>query len=274
VTLERARHSERPWSDFGALRLRGILTAATSPVPTPIVAKELPLLCTRRCRQRGGIISKLAFLIFAVIFVFVVFLLRHPLLRAAGNFWVVNDPLQRSDAIFVLSDDNYHGDRAAHAAELFKAGWAPRIVASGRFIRSYTTVADLTQRDLTQDGVPQQAITSVTHHAQDTLDEMKILSEFSQSKHFTRVIIVTSNYHTRRARLLANRIFTASIGVLMEAAPDVEYDPDNWWRTRQGIKIFTHEAVGYFVNLWEVRPLSGSHSASELLFTPALANDR
>lgn len=187
-----------------------------------------------------------------------------------GNFWVVNDQLQRSNVIVTLSDDNYQGDRAARAAQLFKAGWAPRIVVSGRFLRDYVSLAEMSQRDLTQDGVPAEAITKLTHRAQDTLEEMKIIEQLAEQKHWQKVIIVTSNYHTRRSRLLARRIFPASIDVMLESAPDVEYDPDNWWRTRIGMKLYFHESVGYLVNIWEVRPLSGSHDASELIFSPSL----
>jgi uncharacterized SAM-binding protein YcdF (DUF218 family) len=211
--------------------------------------------------QRGGIISRLMFLIFVIAVVFVLFILRHPLLRMMGNFWVVNDPLQRSDVIVTLSDDNYQGDRAARAAQLFKAGWAPKIVVSGRFLRNYVSLAEMSQKDLTQDGVPGDAITKLTHRAEDTIDEEKIIAQLAVQKHWQHVIIVTSNYHTRRARFIARRVFPASIDVMMEAAPDVEYDPDNWWRTRIGIKLYFHESVGYLANIWEVRPLSGSHAA-------------
>lgn len=201
------------------------------------------------------------FLIFVIAVVFVLFILRHPLLRMMGNFWVVNDPLQRSDVIVTLSDDNYQGDRAARAAQLFKAGWAPKIVVSGRFLRNYISLAEMSQKDLTQDGVPGDAITKLTHRAEDTLDEEKIIAQLAVQKRWQHVIIVTSNYHTRRARFIARRVFPSSIDVMMEAAPDVEYDPDNWWRTRLGIKLFFHESVGYVANMWEVRPLSGSHAA-------------
>jgi hypothetical protein len=37
------------------------------------------------------------------------------------------------------------------------------------------------------------------------------------------------------------------------SAPDIEYDPQSWWRTRAGLKIFFHEAGGYIAALWEMR---------------------
>jgi hypothetical protein len=65
-------------------------------------------------------------------------------------------------------------------------------------------------------------------------------------------MIVTSNYHTRRTRYLCEHVFPADVHVLVVAAPDHDYDPDSWWKTREGLKIFFHEFVGMFVAVWEV----------------------
>ena len=81
--------------------------------------------------QRGGIIFKLMFLVFLVVLGFFIYIARRPLMRLAGGFWVVDETPKPSDVIVMLSDDNYQGDRAARAAELFKAGLAPRVIASG-----------------------------------------------------------------------------------------------------------------------------------------------
>src|SRR5579871_4848435 len=66
----------------------------------------------RRHSERGGIISSAIFLAFLIVFCFVVYLARHPLLRVAGAFWIVDESPQPSDAIVILGDDNYNGDRA------------------------------------------------------------------------------------------------------------------------------------------------------------------
>ena len=76
--------------------------------------------------ERGGIFFQLIFLAFLIVFLFFLYLVRDPLLRLAGDFLVVDDGPQHSDAIVMLSDDNYQADRAAHAADLYRAGWAPR----------------------------------------------------------------------------------------------------------------------------------------------------
>jgi hypothetical protein len=203
--------------------------------------------------QRGGIFFRLLFLIFFLCLLFLIYLARHPLLKMAGSFWIVDEGPVASDAIVILGDDNYNGDRATRAAELLKAGWAPRIVASGRGLRSYASIAELEEHDLTDRGVPITAIVRFAHRAENTRDEAAAISQLISSRGWKRIILVTSNYHTRRARYICERSFPAGTGLRVVAARDSEFDPDNWWRTRLGIKIFAHELVGMVVAMWEMR---------------------
>jgi DUF218 domain len=171
----------------------------------------------------------------------------------AGSFWIVDEAPVASDVIVVLGDDNYDGDRATRAAELLKAGWAPRIVASGRGLRSYASIAELEEHDLTDRGVPISAIVRFAHHADDTRDEAAAVSQLVSSHGWKRIILVTSNFHTRRARYIYQRSLAPGTVLRVVAARDHEFDPDNWWTARTGIKIFAHELVGMVVAMWEMR---------------------
>jgi uncharacterized SAM-binding protein YcdF (DUF218 family) len=209
-----------------------------------------------RCRcksQRGGIFFRFLFLLFFLALLCVVYVARHPLLRLAGSFWVVDEQPESSDAIVILGDDNFHADRAARAAELFKAGWAPRVIASGRLLRRYASVAELEQHDLSDRGVPVSAVVELAHSATDTREEAMAISQLLASRRWKRVIVVTSSYHTRRSRYICERSFPAGTILRVVAARDSEYNPDDWWDTRQGLKIFFHEAVGMPVAMWELR---------------------
>lgn len=218
--------------------------------------------------QRGGIIAKLAVLLVLVILLGLLYLVRAPLLRLAGSFWVKSDPPASSDVIVVLSDDDFTADRATRAADLFHDGWAPRVVGSGRWLRPYISIADLMQRDLEARGVPHQAIVPFAHNAANTLEELKGIRGFAEQHGWKRVMIVTSNYHTRRTRYLCEHVFPAGVHVLVVAAPDHDYDPDSWWKTRAGVKIFFHEFVGMFVAFWEVHH-GGASSGATVLVTPS-----
>lgn len=211
-----------------------------------------------RPRQRGGIIFKLLFLFAFLCFLFVIYLVRHPLLRAAGEFWVVDDGPARSDAIILVSEDNFRSDRAARAAELFRAGWAPRVVASGVMLRPYVGTAEFMQRDLVDRGVPRDAILPFPHTAANTREEAQALQRLVAQRGWHRVIVVTSNYHTRRSRFIFSRVFPASVQVRVVPAPDAAYDPDNWWRMHSGEKLFVYECAAYCLARWELRNAESS----------------
>jgi uncharacterized SAM-binding protein YcdF (DUF218 family) len=216
-------------------------------------AKSTEIVEPGRTRQRGGIFFRLIFFIFILAVCAVLYLARVPLLRLAGEFWVVDEPPETSDVIVVLSGDNYDAERATRAASLFKSGMAPRVLATGRALRSYATTTDLMKRDLVEHGVPESAIVPFTHKADDTRDEAAAVSEFVSSHGWKKILLVTSNYHTRRSQYTYEHTLPASDQLLTVAAPDSDYDPNYWWKTRTGVKIFFHELGGYLAALWETK---------------------
>ena len=230
----------------------------------------------KRCRplphvQHGGIFFRLIFLLFFLCAVFSVYLVRRPLLRLAGHAWVVDEAPTASDAIVILGDDNYHGDRAARAAELFKDGWAPRIIASGRYLRPDAGIAELEEHDLADRGVPRSAIVRLAHHADNTRDEAVAIEQMITQHGWKRILLVTSDYHTRRSRYIFARTFPVGTALRVVAARDSDYDPDNWWRTRRGTKIFFHELAGMVVALWEMRhadPQASDSASARLKASP------
>ncbi|MFZ3214572.1 MAG: YdcF family protein [Candidatus Acidiferrales bacterium] len=203
--------------------------------------------------QRGGIFFKLLFLIFFVVLLAILYLVRVPLLRFAGEFWIVDDPPENSDAIIVLSGDNYDAVRASRAAALFRSGAAPRVVATGHFLRAYASTTDLMKRDLTDHGVPPSAIIALDHRAEDTLEEAAAVSEFVAAHGWKKILLVTSNYHTRRSEYIYERTLPPGTQLRVISAPDTDYDPQSWWRSKEGLRLFFHEAGGYLIALWEMR---------------------
>ena len=203
--------------------------------------------------ERGGIIFRFLLLIVFLALLFVLYLARDPLLRFAGGILVVDDSPRASDAIVLMGDDNYDGDRASRAAELLKAGWAPHVVASGRYLRPYASIAELERRDLMDRGVPATAIIPYAHRATDTREECAAIGQLAGARGWKRVLLVTSNYHTRRAEYICSRLLQPGIELHVLAAADSEYSPDNWWHSRKGIKVFLHEVVGLVAASWEMR---------------------
>jgi uncharacterized SAM-binding protein YcdF (DUF218 family) len=207
----------------------------------------------RQNGERGGIFFRLISLLILAALIFLIYLVRRPILREMGEYWIVEDPISSADALIILSDDNLEGSRAEKAAELYDEHRAPVIVASGRMLRPYMGISDLMQRDLTDRGVPPSAIVAFRQSANDTIDEAQALKGFVEQKGWHHVIVVTSNYHTRRARYIFRKVFPANVQVDVAGARDPRYDPSDWWEHRVDIKIFLNETAGMVEAMWILR---------------------
>jgi uncharacterized SAM-binding protein YcdF (DUF218 family) len=206
-----------------------------------------------RRREQGGIFFRLLFLLLFFGFLAVLYTARHPLMRLAAQFWVVDEPAAKSDALIVLGDDNYAADRAFHAAELYREGVAPVVVPCGRMLRQNLSIADVMQHDLESFGVPATSIVKLTHRAQNTQEEAVEAARLIQTRGWKRVLLVTSNYHARRVRFIYGRVLPSSVTFRVSGARDSQFDPTRWWETRQGQKLFLNELVGYVVARWDLR---------------------
>jgi uncharacterized SAM-binding protein YcdF (DUF218 family) len=223
-----------------------------------------------RRAEHGGIIFGLLSLLVFLAFLAFLYTLRHPLMRLAGQLWIVNEAAVQADVIVVLGDDNYAGDRAAHAAELYRLGLAPQIVASGRFLRPYAGIAEMIERDLESHGVPAASIVKFSHRAANTREEAESLGVLVTSRGWKRVLLVTSEYHARRARFIFGRVLPPGVTLRVSAAHDTEFDPSRWWETRLGQKLLLNEVLGYVVAWWELRHRSFAPTNATLLFSASL----
>jgi uncharacterized SAM-binding protein YcdF (DUF218 family) len=216
----------------------------------------------------GGITAKLiGWLCFALVLA-AFYLARHSLLRFAGESWVVEDSLQKADAILELSIDNFYADRATRAAELYRQGLAPVVVASGVRLRPYAGIAELMEHDLIERGVPKEKILRFPQDAENTHQEAEALAKLAAEKNWKSVIVVTSNYHTRRTRYIFRRVFPANISVSVASARDGDFDPQHWFEKRKSVKEFVKEVTGMVVAMWELRGNRDTHETSQSVVEP------
>jgi uncharacterized SAM-binding protein YcdF (DUF218 family) len=211
----------------------------------------------------GRILLNLIILLFLVIFCAFLYLARRPILRFAAESWIIEDPLDKADALIVLGDDNFYADRATRGAQLFREGKAPVIVASGRRLRPNAGIAELMEHDLVERGVPRDKIVRFVHDADSTLEEAQGLARLAGEKKWHSVIVVTSNFHTRRARYIFQRVFPQGTEVRVASARDGDFDPEHWWEKRHSIKELTREFAGMMVTVWELRGKKESGEATQ-----------
>jgi uncharacterized SAM-binding protein YcdF (DUF218 family) len=218
-----------------------------------------------KAAEKGGIVLNLIVLLSIVVLCALLYLVRRPILRFVGESWIVEDADSKADALIVLSDDNFYADRATRAAELFREGKAPIVVASGRRLRPMAGIAELMEHDLVERGVPKDKIVRLAHDADSTREEAEALSKLAMQRKWHSVIVVTSNYHTRRARYIFHRVFPQGIEVRVASAHDGDFDPQNWWEKRKSIKELSREFAGMAVAIWELHGMGATSEKSQFL---------
>lgn len=186
-------------------------------------------------RARGGIFAKLLFLIFLLFLLGIAYLAREPILRSVGRWWVVSEEPEKVQVIAVLGGDNAYGERVRKAVELYRAGWGEWLLLSGAVVRSYLPEVELMKREAIAQGVPAERLLTLSSGAAATMEETQHIKAVLTRHGWKRVLLVTSNYHARRVRIIARKIFgEVGIAFRVVAAPDSEFPSDRWWRTRIG----------------------------------------
>jgi uncharacterized SAM-binding protein YcdF (DUF218 family) len=222
--------------------------------------------------ETGGVLFSLISLVVVLFLLAVVYLARHPIFRLFAEGWVVEDTLERSDAILVLGDDNFYADRATRASQVFRQGLAPIVVASGRRLRPYAGVAELIEHDLIERGVPKDKILRVAHDADSTREEAIALAQVAKQKKWRSVIVVTSNFHTRRARYIVSHVFSKDTKIRITGARDGNFDPERWWEKRISIKDLVREIAGMIVAIWEQHGSEDLTYKSQVIVAPQFQN--
>jgi len=216
-----------------------------------------------KAAERGGIVLNLVVLVSFVVLCTILYLVRRPILRFMAESWIVEDADSKADALIVLGDDNFYADRATRAAELFREGKAPIVVASGRRLRPMAGIAELMEHDLVERGVPKDKIVRLAHDANSTREEAEAVTKLAAQRKWHSVIVVTSNYHTRRARYIFRKVFPQGIEVHIASARNGDFDPQRWWEKREAIKALTREFEGMVVAIWELHGRSEARETSQ-----------
>lgn len=204
-------------------------------------------------KEYGGAIGSLISLLCVVVLCALIYFARHPIMRFAAEQWVVDEPPGHADAIILLGDDNFFADRATHAAELFRQGVAPLVVASGRRLRPSAGISELLEHDLVERAVPKESIVKFPQDSDSTLDEATSLSRLTKDRGWKSVVVVTSNYDTRRTRYIFRKSIPPAIAVSVSSARDGDFDAQNWWTKRKSMKLLVTEVQGMAAAMWELR---------------------
>jgi uncharacterized SAM-binding protein YcdF (DUF218 family) len=166
------------------------------------------------------------------------------LLRHAGSFLVVNNP-EPSDLILVLAGGD-NDLRYRNGVRLMREGYAPRLILDvfGRGRTFGRLDVDLAEELLERTTPGQSTVCSLWESS--TYDEARYVEPCLASAGVKSVLIVTSEYHTRRARdIFLHRL--PQYHFSFYAASDSYYFGTRWWTNRQWAKTTLSEWERY---LW------------------------
>lgn len=174
--------------------------------------------------------------------------LAHSVWMGWMGAWLVQaDEPFHADIIAVLSGDP-NGQRILKAAELVRQGFAPKVLVSGAPGFYDLHECDLAIPFAVRRGCPREWFIPFPHEGHSTEEEARAIVPELERRSVYRLIVVTSDYHSRRAR----RIFRAAaprIEMRMVTVPDEYFKPGGWWRTREGRKTFFLEWTKTFAGL-------------------------
>lgn len=187
----------------------------------------------------------------AVSLLLILLLFRRQVLIDVGQALVVSDPLERADAIYILAGD-FWGNRVLLGAKLGSEGWAPKVLVGGgpyggdgRYHESSELAVDFAVRH----GYSRAMFVPVPISASSTIDEVQVLGPIFRRLGVHRVILVTSNFHSRRAAEVF-RLYLPEFDFRMEGAPEDDFfDPQAWWNKPQQRKLVLSEYKKMFGTL-------------------------
>lgn len=171
-------------------------------------------------------------------------------LRQAGEFLVRGEPPQKAEVAVVLAGD-WFGHRIMKALELTRQGYASRVLVDSPRGPYDTTEAELAIGFAVRRGASRELLEPLPMQTRSTMAEAQVVDQELRRRNLTRALIVTSNYHTRRTRSIFRYFGSPEVQYTVVAAPDEDFSPDAWWRTRDGQKIVFLEYVK-LLNWWLV----------------------
>ncbi len=187
---------------------------------------------------------KRAFRILALVLVAAVVLaivFHNAVLAGLGSYLVKAGPPEKADIALVLAGDG-EGNRILKAAQLARSGYVSKILVSGPSGMYGLHECDLAIPFAVKAGYPESYFLHFENDARSTQDEAHAAIPRLRQLGVHKVLLVTSDYHTRRAGKIF-RTAAPDLQFVVVAAPDVSFTADGWWHNRQGEKIAFMEWV-------------------------------
>jgi uncharacterized SAM-binding protein YcdF (DUF218 family) len=173
----------------------------------------------------------------------------------AGEWLVLDEQPTKSDAIVLLSGGMA---RPLYGADLYQSGYAPKVYVSRPVVDEQVLHVERLgihiprneeryKQILLRKGVPEEAITFYSQGHVSTVEEAESLKKVIGNRPI-KLLIVTSPYHTRRAKAIFSDIFpNAEIRVL--ATPYETFDRKWWTHKNSAIAVILETVQTLYYHL-------------------------
>ena len=187
----------------------------------------------------------------------VLYLFRRPILGRIGKFLVSdNGDLSASDLVILLNGNI--STRPFRVVELFKEKQLPVVfarLADTQEVRMgvIPNISEATRNLMIKSGVPEEHIHLLKSNRwiASTWEEAIMICEFMAQNGYTRALIVTDSFHTRRARWTFRKVM-GDPGVSFECVPTALSMSmmKGWWRSEYAMIQVFQEYIKFLHYQW------------------------
>ncbi len=163
-------------------------------------------------------------------------------LIAIGAILIVADPVERVDAVVVLSGGD--GNRLAVAIDMHTNGFAPNLVITD----TTSGMNNRLVREAVRGGFGRESIFVTDLKVDSTYDEALAVRDLASKRNWQKLMVVTDPYHTFRTRLIFNReLRNSGIEILVRPVSGHWFTSRTWFTHVEGWQFVALE-IGKLVN--------------------------
>jgi uncharacterized SAM-binding protein YcdF (DUF218 family) len=173
---------------------------------------------------------------------------KEGILRGMGRVLMNEDELMHADLVYALGGAPL--ERGRELAELLARGIAPLGVTTGgnpsHSMEAYgleVLEAELTRQAAQRAGAVPALLDTLARGTSTWEEAAHVLADAGRRGADT-IVVVTTEFHTRRVgRVFRKRFKGSGIVVLVHGARSLDYDPERWWDTEEGLLMVNNEYV-------------------------------
>lgn len=178
---------------------------------------------------------------------------------SAGTLLVVQQDVTSPEVVIALG--SHENERLPAAARLALRWQAATVLLTEPVWATEHNCFRCSERVawLEQLGVPASRVVVLPKRVENTHDEALAVAEYRRTRPFARAAVVTSPYHTRRARAVFASVLGADVALgIYPASANSPAVPGRWWRAAYDRRYVPYEwaAIVWYAVRYGVNPLA------------------